>query len=238
MSYYPQQQAQHPPLPPPWYAEWDQRDQRYLFINPQTGERTFEHPHPTYQQSYGQPQYNQPPPGQYEQQQYGQQAGYGYQQQQPPKQNSHKGLEYGALGAVGGLVAGAVAMHEGEKIHRDYDEDKDRIEDRVDYDGDRVENRFDEDRNRFDNRVDYDEQRVEDFPEDAAGWAGRKVQDVEDVPYDVRNDYDDARQDVEDVPDDVAGWAGRKVGDVDRFDDNIDNAYDQGRDEQRYDDRY
>lgn len=120
MSYYPQQQQpQHPPLPPPWYAEWDQRDQRYIFINPETRERTFEHPHPNYQQQGygGYPQQGQGGygGGAYAQEQGGYQEGY---QQQAPPQKSHKGLEYGALGAVGGLVAGAFAMHEGEKIRK------------------------------------------------------------------------------------------------------------------------
>lgn len=115
MSYYPQQQqAQHPPLPPPWRAEWDQRDNCYIFINPQTNERTFEHPHPNYQQqgNYGG---GYPPQAQGN---YG--GGYGQPQQYPqqaaPPKSGHKGLEYGALGAVGGLLVGGLAMHEGEKI--------------------------------------------------------------------------------------------------------------------------
>jgi len=43
----PQQPQQYPPLPQPWYAEWDRSNQRYVFINPHTGERTLQHPsHP------------------------------------------------------------------------------------------------------------------------------------------------------------------------------------------------
>lgn len=119
-------QPRAPPCPPPWFAEWDQRDQRWLYINTQTNERTFEHPHPNYQQGgYGG---NYPPQqgGNYPPQQggyggggYGQQSGNfgeGYQQQPPPHKKDHKAMEYGALGAVGGVVAGAFAMHEGEKI--------------------------------------------------------------------------------------------------------------------------
>jgi len=69
MSYSPQP---GPPLPPPWHAEWDQRAQRWLFINPQTGQRTFDHPHPNQQPGYGGPPqgyggppqgYSGPPPG-------------------------------------------------------------------------------------------------------------------------------------------------------------------------------
>ena len=33
-----------PQVPPPWIARWDDRDQRWLFINEQTGERTFDFP--------------------------------------------------------------------------------------------------------------------------------------------------------------------------------------------------
>ena len=122
------------------------------------------------------------------------------------------------------------------RIDREWDSDKERIEDRVDYDEDRVENRFDYDRDRVEDRVRYDEDRVEDFPEDAARWGGRKVQEVEDVPDDIRHDYDDVKDDVEDIPEEVAGWGGRKVGEVERFDDRVDDAYEAGRDEQRYDD--
>ena len=111
MSYYPQQQQpQHSPLPSPWYAEWDQRDRRYVYINPQTNQRTFEHPHPTYQQQGNYGGYGR---GYNEQQQQG--AGYG---QPPQAHNNHKAMEYGALGVVGGLVTGALAMHEGEKLRK------------------------------------------------------------------------------------------------------------------------
>jgi len=81
-----------------------------------------------------------------------------------------------------------------------------------------------------------------------------QVQDVEDIPQDVEQDYDRAKygienrfdnavQDVEDIPqdfdqgiDNAAGWAGDKVGDVERFGDRIDDSYDDGRAEGRRDD--
>ncbi len=73
------------------------------------------------------------------------------------------------------------------------------------------------------------------------------MQDVEDIPQDVEQDWDRAEnrvesrfdcavQDVEDAPEDVAGWVGDKVGDVERFGDGIEGAYDEGRDEGRGDD--
>ena len=260
MAFYePNQGSQRPPpCPPPWYAEWDSRDQRWLYINPQDGERTFEHPHPNYQQAgYG---------GGYPPQQGGYGGGYGqrggeygrdYPQPPAPQHKDHRGLEYGALGAVGGVVAGAFAMHEGEKIRefcamgpgeravvltracmidRDYDYDKDRIEGDLDYDKDRIENRYDYDRDRVENRVDYDVDRVEDFPDDTARWAGREEQRVEDFPDDAARWAGREEQKFDDIPEDAAGWAGRKVGDVERFDDNVDDSFDYGRDEQRYDD--
>ena len=100
----------------------------------------------------------------------------------------------------------------------------------------RIEDDWDEDKYRV-------EQDVDDFPDNAARWTGEKVGEVENIPQDIENKYDNAVDDVEDIPEDVAGWAGRKVGDVerfgddaDRFGDNVDNAYDQGRDNSRYDD--
>jgi hypothetical protein len=107
------------------------------------------------------------------------------------------------------------------------------------------EDKWDEDKYRFDNDISNGVQDVEDFPEDAARWTGKKVGEVEDIPQDIENKWDDTVQDVEDIPEDAAGWAGRRVGDVerygddvDRFGDNLDNSYDQGRDDARYRDDY
>lgn len=126
------QQREGPgPLPPPWYAEWDERDRRWVYINPQNGERTFEHPHPNYNGGGGSGGYGgggyggggggYGGPGRgYE----GEQRGYGGggygggYEQPPPHHKDHSGMKYGAMGAVGGLVAGAFAMHEGEKIRK------------------------------------------------------------------------------------------------------------------------
>ena len=142
MSHYPQA-PQHPPLPPPWYSEWDAQDRRPIFINPQTGERTFEHPMPSYMPSGGYGQGGYPPPGGYDrrEQEYergggyqqggygGQPAGYGsygqqqmggygggYEQEKHEKKSGGHGLAYGAMGAVAGLAGGALLMHEGEKV--------------------------------------------------------------------------------------------------------------------------
>jgi len=118
----------------------------------------------------------------------------------------------------------------------DYDQDKYRVENDVRRDEMGIERRFD-------NGV----QDVQDFPDDAARWAGRETQRVEDIPDRVERRWDNAVQDVEDVPGDVSGWAGRKVGDVEGFDDRVRNDadqfgdgmrdnYDSGRNQGRYDD--
>jgi hypothetical protein len=134
-----------PQVPPPWRAVWDDRENRWLFINEQNGERTFQHPGQAggYGGGYGSG-YNQGPP---QGQQYG-----GYEQQQPQQKKNHN-VAYGAMGAAAGLAGGALLMHEGHEVKEDWEEDKYRAE------GD-----FD----RFENRV-------EDAPEDAARWTGRKV---------------------------------------------------------------
>lgn len=94
-----------PQCPPPWIAEWDNYQNRWIYINRETGQRTHEHPG---QGGYGNRGY--------QQQGYG---GGGYQQQsygsQPPQQQSHTGRNV-ALGAVAGLAGGALLMHEGHKV--------------------------------------------------------------------------------------------------------------------------
>ncbi|OAL02928.1 hypothetical protein IQ06DRAFT_245717 [Phaeosphaeriaceae sp. SRC1lsM3a] len=229
-----------PPVSPPWFAEWDARDSRWLFVNQQTGERTFTYPGPGYAQqqgSYGGPQggygYGQ---GGYSNQGAYNQGSYNptnssYQQQEHEKKSGGNGLKYAAAG-VAGVAGGALLMHEGEEMKDDWERDKYRMENRVDEFGNdisnfpenaagwtgeqvgRVENYGDRVENRFDNAVDD----VEDFPENAARWTGEKVQEVEDIPQDIENKWDNAVDDVE-------GFGGR-----------MDQAYDDGRDEQRYDD--
>ena len=187
-------QYQGPPQAPrPWRAEWDGQDQRWFYVNEETGERTFNFP------------------------------GGAPPQQQQQQHKSHEGLY-----AVGGLLAGAAAMYEGEKIHRDWDEDKARMEGDV---------RRDE--QRFDNDVDQVGDAVADAPEDAARWAGRKVQDVEDIPQDVDNDvnrFDNrVEQGFDNAVDNAAGAIGDAVGGVERFDNNVDNSFDQGEAQGRND---
>lgn len=111
-----------PQVPPPWIAEWDPSQNRYIFINRETGQRTHEFP----QQSYGGQGYGSGyGGGGYEQRGqggYGQQGGYGYEQrgqggynEPPPQHKSHTGRNV-ALAGIAGLAGGALLMHEGEKV--------------------------------------------------------------------------------------------------------------------------
>ncbi|KAJ9625538.1 hypothetical protein H2203_004295 [Taxawa tesnikishii (nom. ined.)] len=216
-------QGPPPQVSPPWRAVWDERERRWLFINEANGERTFEYPGGG---GYGQQGgYG----GGYGRQGgygegYGQQGGYGGGYEEPRQEKKHH--NYGEWQWVP-----QQDWQAGEEVKQDWDEDKYRME------------------NKFDNGVED----VEYAPERMAGWAGRKVGEVEDIPQDIENDYDRAKwgvenrfdnavQDVEDIPDDIANRVGEGVGDVerwgddvDRYGDRLDNAYDAGRNEGRDD---
>ncbi|KAL3469594.1 hypothetical protein BJX99DRAFT_241050 [Aspergillus californicus] len=216
-----------PQAPYPWVSRWDDRDQRWYFLNEQTGQTSWEVPGSAppgsggYGGGYGNSGYGAP-----QQQGYygGGSGGYaqeGYYEQsqrqevpvQQEQKSSHTGL-YVAGGVAAGALGGALLMHEGEEIHDEFDEDKARLE-----------------------------QNVEDFPEDAARWTGEAVGEVEQVPDRIEDGFDDigdniedAVDDVEDFPEDAARWTGEKVGEVEQFGDNMENAYDQGEAEGRSDD--
>lgn len=114
----------------PWVARWDDREQRYFYINEQTGERSWTPPSQGQNQGYGgeqrgeyrhqQNQYSQGGYGQQQQGQYG--GGYGQQQNQYPseerqeKKGHGNAAAWGIGGAALGLGAGALLMHEGEDI--------------------------------------------------------------------------------------------------------------------------
>ena len=222
-------QAQ-PQVPYPWVAEWDDRDRRWIFINRENGERTFQHPQPSYSGGgggYGERSYNQD---------YGGEERRGYDEQQPEKKDHH--VRNTVMGAAAGVLGGALLMHEGEKVG-EYKIARQPLTcaDSL------IEDRFKNAKYDLEDDARDGVQDVENFPDDVARWTGEKVQDVENIPQDIDRKWDNAVQDVEDVPDDVAGWTGRKVGDVERYGDdverygdNIDNSYDQGRNDARYDD--
>lgn len=109
-------------LPYPWVAHWDGQAGRYIFINEQNGERTWEHPGYGGGGGYGQQPsyggggygggYGGGPQG------YGGGEGGGYGGGYPPQQEKPKNhnMMYGAGGAALGLAGGAMMMHEGEEI--------------------------------------------------------------------------------------------------------------------------
>ena len=105
---YPQQGQSNggrPQPPEPWIAEWDQYENRWVFINRQTGQRTHEFPQGGYDnRGYGQ------------QQNYGQQGGYGAPPHQQQQQKPNHNMRNTALGAAAGLAGGALLMHEGHEI--------------------------------------------------------------------------------------------------------------------------
>ena len=101
-----------PQVSPPWVARWDEREQRWMFINERTGERTHEHPG-----AYGGGGYEQR--GGYDRGYGGGGYGGGGYQEERREERHHgggHGMMYGAAGAAAGLAGGALLMHEGEKI--------------------------------------------------------------------------------------------------------------------------
>jgi hypothetical protein len=252
---------QPPPVSPPWFAEWDSRENRWLFVNQQTGERTHNYPGPGYGQqqgNYGAPQQQGGYGGGYGQQGYGNQGGYqqqgyggsGYQQQEQHKSGGN-GMKYAAAG-VAGLAGGALLMHEGDNIGKLTHHIHPTIFPRT--------NRTPTEQG-FDNAAAGAERRVDEFgndisnlPENTAAFAGQQVGRVENFGDDVEQKWDNGVNDVENFPENAAEWTGEKVQavedipqdmenkwdndvqDVEQFGDRMDNSYDQGRDEERYDD--
>ncbi|KAL5355397.1 hypothetical protein BJX96DRAFT_170630 [Aspergillus floccosus] len=174
-------------LPYPWIARWDARDQRYYFVNEQTGQTSWEHP------GYG------AAPA----------SGYrdGYEGQGQGERSDHSGWKM-AGGALAGVAVGAagtaLVMHEGEEIREDWDRAEDRVEEfpedaarwtgekvgeveqipeNIEQDWDRAEDRIE---NGWDNAVDD----VENAPENAAEWVGEQVGEVEQFGDRMENAYD------------------------------------------------
>ncbi|KAJ5166814.1 uncharacterized protein N7482_005595 [Penicillium canariense] len=90
------------PLPPGWTAQYVAEEQRYIFINQRTGERSWTHPSPP--SNYGGPAPRGYPPSS---------AGPGGAPQ------NHNML-YGGVGLAAGLAGGAFMMHEHDK-HKEHD---------------------------------------------------------------------------------------------------------------------
>ncbi|KAI9373787.1 hypothetical protein BJX61DRAFT_541455 [Aspergillus egyptiacus] len=198
-----------PQAPYPWIPRWDGQQQRWYFVNEQTGESSWVVPGSG--SGSGSGSYGGPQAGYYgarEEQYggyYGSGQGYGEQESESREKKDHSML-YAAGGAAVGVLGGAVLAHEAGEAYDSFEEKKDDLE-----------------------------QDVEDFPEDAARWTGEAVGEVEQVPDRIEDGVEDVVQDVEDVPEDVAEWTGEKVGEVERFGDEMEGAYDQGYEEGRGD---
>lgn len=124
-----------PSVPYPWRADWDDREQRCVYIHQETGERVWEYDEVIRRTSgYQSGDYQQGAAGEYHFQQpsgyqqggedyseqsggYGRREGY-YESEQVEATSGGggHGMAYGALGAAAGLAAGAGKMYEGEKI--------------------------------------------------------------------------------------------------------------------------
>lgn len=228
--------SEPPQLPHPWRAQWDDREARYIYFNPQTGERSVEVPgHRPTGSSYGLSNDRTLP------------------QEEPEEKHGSHGMLYGGLGAAAGLAGGAFLAHEAGEIQRDWDRDENRLEqsfvnapeNAAQWTGEKVgeaediQQGWDRDENRI-------EQSFSNAPEDAAEWTGEKVGEVEDIPQDVEQGlegfgdrveggWDGLVGDVEGAPEAVAGWVGGEVEGVERFGDRVDGAYDEGRAEGRDD---
>lgn len=78
-----------------------------------------------------------------------------------------------------------------------------------------AEEDWDQDKDRFENRVDADKYRLENdvanFPDNAANWTGEQVGRVEGFDDRVENRFDNAVGDVENFPENAAAWTGEKV---------------------------
>lgn len=244
---YTQSQPQQPPYP--WITRWDDREQRYIYINEQTGERSYTLPGASQGgyggggESYGYP--NQP----------SQQQGYYNSGEPAPEQREEKSSGHGSAAAWGagglalGLGAGALAMHEGEEISEFFclyffiafgffsyvyplsphlphltitSNSKKELN--------QITNTTAEDEwNQAESSI---SRSASDFPENAAEWTGERVGEAEQLPeraeegFDefgdgVERKWDGAVEGVEEAPENVAEWVGEGVGEVQGFGDDV-----------------
>ncbi|KAI6860514.1 hypothetical protein KC343_g16133 [Hortaea werneckii] len=214
-----------PPPPPqlsyPWQAFWEAGDGRYLYVNEQTGQRTFDAP------SAGYGGYSAaPPPPPADGAVYGDRSDATVPSGKVKEGSSGShGLMYGALGAAAGLAGGAFIAHEAGEWFDGSDE----------RDMEREIEEFPE------NTAEWTGEKVgeaENIPEDVEQGFDRFGNEVE-------SGFEDVEEDVEDAPADVAEWAGEKEGEIEgfgdgvaRFGDEMGDAYDDGRAEGRQEDAW
>ncbi|KAI7199378.1 hypothetical protein KC316_g3308, partial [Hortaea werneckii] len=208
-----------PQLPYPWQAFWEAGEGKYLYVNEQTGQRTFDAPSPGYGGYNAAPP---PPPAD------GSIHGDRSDVSGPPGKEKESGsgghgLMYGALGAAAGLAGGAFLAHEaGEWFDKSGERDMERDiedfpEDTAEWTGEKVgeaedvpediEQGFDKSGNEAESELNDAKEDVEDAPEDVAEWAGKKEGEIEGFGNEVESGFEDAEEDVEDAPEEVAEWA-------------------------------
>ncbi|RMY73001.1 hypothetical protein D0863_04161 [Hortaea werneckii] len=197
-------------LPYPWQAFWEAGEGRYLYVNKQTGQRTFDAPS----------------------------AGYGGYNTAPPPPSADRaiyddradatvpsGKEKDGSSGSPGLAGGAFLAHEAgewfdESDERDMEREIEEIpEDTAEWTGEKVgeaedipkdvEQGFDRFGNEVESGFEDVEEDVEDAPAEVAGWAGEKEGEIE-------------------------GFG----DDVERFGDEMGDAYDDGRAEGRQEDAW
>ncbi|GAB1733002.1 hypothetical protein NU195Hw_g8379t1 [Hortaea werneckii] len=211
-----------PQLPYPWQAFWEAREGKYLYVNEQTGQRTFDAPSGGYGGYNAAP----PPPPPTDGAVYGDRADATVPSgtEKEDSSGSH-GLMYGALGAAAGLAGGAFLAHEAgewfdESDERNMEREIEEFpEDTAEWTGEKVGE-------------------AEDIPEDVEQGFDR-------FGNEVQSGFEDVEEDVEDAPAEVAEWAGEKEGeiegfgdDVEQFGDEMGDTYDDGRAEGRQEDAW
>ena len=150
-------------------------------------------------------------------------------QQDAARAPKHSGMAYGAMGAAGGLVAGMLLEHEGEKVHHKFEEaeygarrDWDGLENRVHRDEWEVREDIDQAKWRAENDIRRDEYRVEDGIQ-REEW--RAENDIRRDEYraedDVRRAEDDVRRDEWRAEERVDDFRDDARYDVDRIEDRV-----------------
>jgi hypothetical protein len=109
---------QPPQVPYPWVARWDDRDQRWFFLNEQTGQTSWEAPSSGgYQGGYsGGYSGGAPQQAYYEGGRGGASQGGYYEQSVQQEEKKDHTMLYAGAGVAAGVVGGALLMHEGEEL--------------------------------------------------------------------------------------------------------------------------
>jgi hypothetical protein len=194
-----QQQQQQPQLPHPWTSQWDDREQRYIYINESTGERSWT------------------PPQQGQSDDFSQDAAEWTGRRVGEAENVGQDVEQGFDRFGDGVERRFDNTVENiedapERVEQNFDEFGDGVERRfddavedVEDAPERVEQSFDRFGDGVERRFDDAVEDVQDAPEEVAGWTGERVGDVQRFGDEVEgygdglgNAYDQGRQEGRD----------------------------------------